>query len=142
MKKYITLSFILLLILSSCSQLQQPKEKKTETALIGKWKVATCEVNLVDVKEELIQGVKDEALSTTYVLNEDNTFHFTSASIVYGLQGGWGIIPETGMLQLHYEEMGEHKMDEYVVKIVSDKQLEWSQDLKDVGNFKMVLNKE
>ncbi|WP_436515637.1 hypothetical protein [Ekhidna sp. To15] len=128
--KYIRL--ILLIALASCGGTID------ETKLVGEWRVEEFSANTPDLSPALIEAAKEDAISTTYILNSDGTYTVASNYDPNGIEGAWKFYSTGDLLEL--TEIGV-STQMFSVESLDSVTMVWVQDVADFGNLTFTLKR-
>ncbi len=132
--------------LSSCGEVSSSKEAPAEAEakavdpVAGIWKVTECTIDIPEMDEEMIEGAKALALSSTYYLAEDGSFKKFDDYLPDGLVGTWRNNEPTKELYFDFEFEGRPQSEIYNVVSVSPSELTLEQNVFK-GSMRMVLRK-
>ncbi len=130
---------ILLLVLITISIYGFGQINKEE--IVGTWKIIDFSANTPELSPSLINGAKEEALSSVYTFKIDYTFNMTSNYISNGEGGKWEITSEKVLVMI-YDSGREQNKEIYQIEILKDNSMKWKQDLEELGTISMTLKKE
>lgn len=123
---------ILTIVLSSCqSQINQ-------SDLNGEWNVTKLNANTPGLSPILIQGAREEAISTSYWFNQDGSYKETSNSNPIGKEGLWEFHPSNNLLELTDEGVSGQI---FIVKSVDTSKMIWFDDMKELGSLTYELTR-
>jgi hypothetical protein len=115
--------------------------KLEEEELIGKWTVSEFEAKTPQFSQALINGARNEVLSTTYSFYGDKTFSIKSKLVSNGKNGKFEYLADSNLLILTYSDL-ENSPVKFKIEALSEKSLKWTQDLGEIGSLKYFLKKE
>lgn len=128
--KYVGL--MLGIILVSCGS------KIDESNLPGEWRVVEFESNTPELSPMLIAAAKEDAITTTYVLNADGTYKVASNYDPNGVEGVWKFYSSGDLLEM--TEVGVSGQMFIVESLVSGTMV-WTQEIPDFGSLTFTLKR-
>ena len=131
----IQLLVLLLVLLLACTG------KTIEAELPGSWKVVEFNSNTPSLSPSLLKQAHDIAISSHYTLDENGACHVKS---IYGETeepGTWSYDAKANEIVLVFIQNGEEVSEQYQIASVNENKMVWYQDLGELGNLKLHLEK-
>lgn len=136
MKNVIHLIYVASLLLMSC------ESKMNEADLIGNWKTVEFKANTPQLSPALIEGAEAESLSTSYSFHKDHTCSLRSNYNPNGLVGKYEFIADSSLIKMSYTAEGDTIVEAFEIELLNSNTLKWKQELGELGNLVMTLEKE
>jgi hypothetical protein len=114
----------------------------SENQLVGNWKIIKFVSNTPDLSPELVNGARENALSSTYTIKIDKTYNIRSSQSGTEEYGKWTFNQTKNLILFSTEQDGENILDEYEIVSINEKEMVWFQDLGELGKLKMILKRE
>lgn len=120
------------IVITACSS------KIDESRLVGEWQVSEFHADTPELSPMLIDAVRQDAISTTYILNEDKSFVEISNTRPSGAEGFWRFREEDNLLELIDEDAGTQP---YFVRSVEANEMIWFQPMEGIGSLTIILKR-
>ncbi|MEL7222746.1 MAG: hypothetical protein AAGJ93_15600 [Bacteroidota bacterium] len=130
------LSFFLFLclLLTACNE-------KIHQQLAGSWQVVECEASMPSLSPAIVEGARQEALSTSYIFAEDGTIFMNADYYPDGINGLWEYDEQTAVMNISYPTAENGGLETYVIEIRQKDRMVWVQDFKQLGKIRLTLEK-
>jgi Lipocalin-like domain len=125
--------FALLALSTDHSEAQQDIAKK----LVGTWQVTEWQADMKELNPNLLAGAKQEALSSIYTLQSNNTFTMQSMSVNSPTKGTWKYQNK----RLIMKGQGSDDVEEQQITFIDNTTMKWRQEMPPLGYMTSVLKR-